>query len=830
MKLSTKNLFKILSFVLFAATFGIIITAFYGQVKTASAESAKSSALLPFKSEEYYALSSPIHAYSDDDITAITESTVLHVLQGDEVYVKSGRSSLNQVKRVNGDLYFNDYSKIFRLPLSNLSTEPQFISLTGTYFDINDSFIVTIYESMIEIYKTGNLSAPYKTIPSVLNKPVAINSKSLFYVSGNNNIIRRALSEENFSVSYTYENSNAFSLSSMIADENFVYYLAENKIFRLAIDDVNAVPTELTFNDSEFDLGNVSAPRGLSFKSGNLLITDYSGSVQEYAITGDTLEFTGYAVASGLSAYNRVGLSAKNIERYGKYVAALDDKKLTVIDTENIENYNYGGFLNLFVGDAPTRFALGNGTLLYSKGSAINLVDFSKIDKIGTIEVEHDFTYSPVDIAYQSGKYYVAYTDGTDSDVAVVDETTGEIISETKFSDSSAKITATLVSADVFKNVYVADNSAIYKRDAEGDKIKRYTYTGTFSGAKKLATDLAGNLFVLSANGNIYVLEEKTSGAYAFKTAYETTLGKIKTFGLSFDKKETYLLIDGKENIYYTTELENSSIADFTPTDEFAQATKNKAALNVYTANETANVYSVKAADAEFVFNGLIEIAEEYPLIAKFKASDSLTLYALASDKGVVFINEKELSEKSVEFTAAPEKAVITTAVSAYAIPVIDRNGSFVISDISGVIRLNKGDEVAAIRAFSLLGKKFYDAEITVSGEKVACYIPTDFTAETLSEGLKFDVYEIETVKSTVVYRNEDLTDELFTLNDGDAVKVIGRKNGVMKVLIDETVGYVSEKSVKTNPNTAVRNVLIILAAIGSLAGTVSYFLLRKKK
>ena len=43
-------------------------------------------------------------------------------------------------------------------------------------------------------------------------------------------------------------------------------------------------------------------------------------------------------------------------------------------------------------------------------------------------------------------------------------------------------------------------------------------------------------------------------------------------------------------------------------------------------------------------------------------------------------------------------------------------------------------------------------------------------------------------------------------------------------------IGYISEKSVKTNPNATVRNVLIILAVVGSLAGTLSYFLLRKKK
>ena len=829
MKSSAKNLFKILCIALFSAISALMLTAFYSNINTAKAEDANHTLLLPLKSEEYYALNSPIHAYSDIDITAITESTVLHILQGDTVYKKSGRSSLNQVKRVKENLYFNDYSMIYRLPLTNLSGEPQYISLTGTYFDINENYIVTIYESIIQIYKSGNLSAPYKTISNVQNKPIAINSQSLFYVSlseTEHKIVRRSLDEKNFGVAHVYENTNAFSLSFMIADEEFVYFLAENKLYRLPIEDLSAVPTELTFADSEFDLGNVSAPKGLAFKNGNLLITDYSGSVQEYAITGDTLEFTGYAVASGLTAYNRVASFASDIERYGKYVAALDNNKLTVIDTENIENYNKDGFINKFVGVSPARFALGNGTIAYTEETE----DKTTV-KLENVSGENQKTitetsFPVLDISYQSGTYYIAYSDGTNTLVVEVDEKTGEQLGDITFSSGSANITA----ADVFKNVYVADNTAVYKYVAENGRVKTYSYSGTFAVAKKLCSDLAGNLFVLSSNGKIYVLDEKAGGTYSFKLAYETSLGKIKTFGLNFDKKETCFLIDGKEEIYLTAKLNNASLDDVLPNSEFNSATTIKAELKAYTAKNTANAYSVQATETAFKFNGLIDIAAEYPLIAKLKVGDNLTLFALAADSGVVLINEKELTEKTVEFTAAPEKVFITTAVSAYAIPMIDRNGSFELERDGNKIRISIGTEISTVRAFSMLNRTFYEAQIAVGETTVDCYIPQGFTTETLSEDLKYDVYEIETVKSTAVYKNEDLTDELFTLSDGDKVKVIGRKNGVLKVLTGETVGYISEKSVKTNPNAEVRNVLIIVAVLGSLAGTVSYFLLRKKK
>ncbi|MBO4251938.1 MAG: hypothetical protein J5911_04695 [Clostridia bacterium] len=831
MKSSCKNLLKLILFILFTAATALSFAAFYSRTDTAFAAPGETTVFLPFKSEEYYALNAPIHAYSDGNITAITESTVLHILKGNEVYTKAERSSLNQVKCVNDYLYFNDFAMIHKLPINDLSAEPQYIDITGTYFDINDYYIVTIYESIIKIYKTSDLTRTYKTIQNVQNKPIAINSENLFYVSQNNQIIRQSLEEEYFGVTYTYDNSNAFSLSSMIADENFVYYIADNKVFRLPANDRLAHPTELVFSDCAFDLGKVVSLKGLSFKHGNLIITDYAGSVQEYEINGDSLEFTGYAVASGLSAYNRVGETAKNIERYGDYVAALDNKKLTVIDTADCADYDKSAFINLFVDDAPLRFALGNDTILYSKGKTLNLVRSIKNGE--TMTVNAALESEPKNISYQSGKFYAVYTDSNDSYVAIIDEKTGELSDTVRFSDIAAKITANTVCADVFKNVYIADSTKIYKYRTENGSFKTYTYSDYFINAKKLATDLAGNLFALSSEGKIYRLSENDDGSYEFSSAYETPLGRIKTFGLNFDKKETYFLIDGEEEIFVTTELGNAALTDFAPTEEFKNAVKSKAELKVYTANSNANVYSVKAEDREFVFNGIIGVTEEYPLIAVFR-QDALTLYALASENGVVLINEKELTEKITEYKAAPPKAIITTEVSAYALPVIDRNGTFVINTESGV-RLKKGAEISASQSFTLLGKTFYEAEITDGDKTISCYIPADFTMENPIEDLDFDTYTIETVKDATLYEDEGLTIQSAELKDGDTVRVIDRKGGVLKVFIigedgEKTVGFISEKSVKDNPNATVRNVLIILAVIASVAGTISFFLLRKKR
>ena len=818
-----KKILKTALIALFACVLSLSCFLLIGHPLSAKADGENYSVFLPNKSEEYHLLNSPIHAYSDTDITAITESTVLTVISGDEVILKSGRSSLNQVKRVSGNLYFNDYSRIYTLPTSDLSQEPQFTNLTGTYFDINENYIATIYESIIEIYKSHDFATPYKTISDVQNKPLAINSENLFYVSGNK-IIKQALDEDNFGVAYTYDNSNAFSLSFMIANENYVYYLSENKIFRLPTDDRKSFPTELNFSDTVFDLGTITAPKGLSFKGENLLITDNAGSVQEFKINGNTLEFTGYAVASGLTAYNRVSATATDIERYGKYVAALDSNKLTVINTENCENYNKNGFINKFVGNAPALFALGNGTVAFLQGENISIAPVSESGTVKNVVSEYPAT-ALNDISYQSGVYYFAYVIGTNTAVVKVSETTGEKIGDgVEFSGVAASVAA----ADVFGNVYAANETGVYKNDA----ATRFAFTG----AKKLCSDLAGNLFALSSDGKIYKYDE-TAGE--FSVAFETALGAIKSFGLNFDKSEVFFLINGYEQVFITTALNNSSLQDVVPDAAFNAATKSVKELKVYTAKSGANVYSVSVAENVFNFNGLINVAAEYPLMSKFVLSDNLTLYALASESGVVLINENDMTETTdavdiKDYSENPEKAYVITSVYAYALPVIEQSGAFAINTDSDKIRLNKGVEISAKSEFDILGKTFYLAKVNVNGETKECYIPKSFTLKTLAKDVEFNEYSIEVVKDARVYKNADLTEEILTLDSGDSVRVLGEENGVLQVQAtkngETVIGYVSGSAIKSKPNTVIRNVLIILAVFGSLAGTLTYFLLRKRK
>ena len=825
MKIYTKKFFGITLIVLFVLCFGLSFIAFFSAKNVARADTAYGR-FLPNKSEEYYALSSPIHAYSDDEITAVTEEEKLILFTENGITVKDGLTSLKQINRVGNRLFYADNGPLYTLPVANPSADTtelkdnNLITVSGTFFDTNGTYLATMFSSNIQVYRLNDTPIKINTISGVQEKPVALNSTSMFYVAGN--MICRQDFDSPTAIPTIY-NSELLPDYSMIANDEFVYFISGTKIMRLKVNEPTAEQQELVFSACTYDLGIVHEPQRLAFKNGNLLITDkdgLKGSVQEFRINGNELEFTGYAIASGLTAYNRVATSATNIERYGNFVAALDGKKLTVIDTENCANYNKKSFINKRVDNAPDKFALGNGTVLYSDGVNAYIADVANDTEDNQKPVTGLPAGAPNDISYQSGVYYLIYL-GTNSKIVKIDEQTGEKTDETEFNG----VAANLVAADVFGNIYVAYNDKIYKNNGA-------TVFNLTSNVQKLATDLAGDLFVLASDGKIYKLDETTN---TFTVAVEITAKTIKTFGMDFDRKEIYFLLSGDEQIYSTIAAGNVALADVTPliAEQYNAATANKKELDVYTAKYGANVYSVSAENGTFAFDELIEKAAEYPLIAKITAN-GLTMCALASENGVVLINEKDCTPKATEPAEAPEKAFLTTSVGAYSIPVIEKNGLFIMDKGAGKIKLDKGATVTVNGAFTLLNKKFYHATATVNGENLACYIPADFTATVLAENFEFEIYTVEKTKKTVLYKNSDLTEELFELSEGETVKLLETQDGVLKVAAtrgDGTfVGYIKENSLVENPSVIVRNVLIILAVFGSLAGTVSYFLLRKKR
>lgn len=809
-------------------------------------EDDNANVFLPLKSEEYYALNSPINAYTDNEITAIiTNDNKLILSKADsiaEIAFANEDGLSGQIARFGNYLIYRNSQTLYCVKINDTDNRSKlmFTKSDSTQDDVtcNSHFyyenggapmLAACVEHKLRLYHVSATSDGTPILTSVEyfinnpltiadHSPLALNDTSVFYLDADNKLCKIRLSSLNSNERYS---TDVIPTSSLIANDEYLFYVSGTKIYKLAINDLNAVPQELSFSEKTYNLGAINNPKGLSFKGNNLLITNYAenGSIQEFKVNGTSLEFTGYAIASGLSAYNRVASTATDIEKYGNFVAALDGKKLTVIDTEKCADYNKEGFINKYVNAAPTMFALGKDTVMAYNGITISLDCISSNE---SIKIQTDFS-NVRDISYQSGKYYLLFSDEKDSFVVIVDENDGKILNTVKFIDKNKKIVANIVAADVLGNVYIADETKIYKNSSDD--------AFDFNNAEKLCTDLAGNLFVLG-DGIIHKLIDETSKT--FEVAFETSLGNIKTFALTFDRSEVFFLIEAKEEVYCATNIGNVSLNDVKPNETFNKAMTKKNDLTLYTAKDGANVYSVKKDGADFTFNGLATLSAEYILVTKINVDENLIMYALASENGFVLVNEKDLTQKTVETADAPLKAYVTTSVYAYAIPIIEKNNSFTIHDGDKITRINKGTVIEIKNGLNVQGKTFYDASVTVDGETIDCYIPADFTADVLAETIAYTDYTSEKVKQTILYKNSDLTVELFELKEGDSVKILERDNGVLKVIATdengvEVVGFIAENALAENPNTTVRNILIVLAVFASLAGTVSFFLLRKK-
>ena len=128
-----------------------------------------------------------------------------------------------------------------------------------------------------------------------------------------------------------------------------------------------------------------------------------------------------------------------------------------------------------------------------------------------------------------------------------------------------------------------------------------------------------------------------------------------------------------------------------------------------------------------------------------------------------------------------------------------------------------------------MLDKEFYLAK----NNATYFYIPSDFTVDELAEDYKYADYKTEKVKKTVVYKNASLGRKIAELDENQTVRVLSEKNGVAEILFNVgdgwEKGYVKANAIINESQIAVRNILIVLALIACVCGSVTYFVLRKK-
>ena len=319
---------------------------------------------------------------------------------------------------------------------------------------------------------------------------------------------------------------------------------------------------------------------------------------------------------------------------------------------------------------------------------------------------------------------------------------------------------------------------------------------------------------------------------------------------MSFDKCDVYYICNEQEFIYKTNSLGNVAIdsieksADLilsgvsaTPNDLFffdAQLIKSNGFYK-----DNVNAYAISIKGQGFAFDNLVTPQQNDDGIWKNRYYTVVCyiqnpgIYVLAGQDQTILadIAPQDLKTPDYQQLEVNSSVFVTTDVHAYYLPIITKDGTYVLKDFA---RLEKGTEICVIKSFRFLDRRYYVAKFNLSEQITYGYIPVEFTTKILSEDRVFETFTMATATGVNVYSEQALTNVIFTLNDGDQIRVFSKENGIAKIgyfYQDRWhVGYVSADVIIAENNNTIRNVLVLLALTACVCGTVTFFVLRKRE
>lgn len=703
-------------------------------------------------------------------------------------------------------------------------------AITGSAFDCNGDFIAVRNANKVFLFNLSQgqiVEQQSYDIPFTATDltPVCVDANGkVYYVNGSS--LYRCFGSSSTQV-YTIT-GEIRAIDCYNDDVYFIEYI-NDALYLKAIS--GGVEYTLTTQSSPYDLGEISAPNGITvLDNGDLLVSDATiGAVQQFSVdlSQSDLSFTGIAIAKNKTAYNRISNSTSNpvidVERYGDTTAIFSSDRITVINhSDGFSPYNKERWTNIFASDLafnqnamPDFFALGNGKLLFAKNYTAPDNAVVNIYSLGTTPTVTNVTLSIPsvtihDVCYQSGYFYILANSSSNTLIFKINESDcQEVVTDR---DSRGLTTNPKFTVDVLGNYHLFADSSIIK----------------------MVTDLNCDLFALKNDG-IYKYDNEQS-----TWVLSATCSNVISFTMSFDDKSVILIESQNECVYSTLSLDNLAIngtslpADYKTTDINAE----EYGVKFYKVNEGSTLYSVINKDGKFEYVELVEKEEVYILICEVT---QLNHYALVGQNGVVLVSKSQATlinpttDPSINLTEQSKIVYVTTDVNLYYFPIITMDDTYVLYANKGGFRVDKKQELYVSATFTFLDKEFYLVTYAQeSGQVTIGYVPTAFTTDKLSEDYVYTTFTIETTKKIDVFSHNDLSFKVFSLNDGDIVRLYKTENGVCQIEYFENgmwkLGYISKDAIKDTPNTTIRNVLIILAVTACLCGTITYFVMRKKE
>ncbi len=551
-----------------------------------------------------------------------------------------------------------------------------------------------------------------------------------------------------------------------------LYATMNNKIYQLSLEEKQFV--ELSVKESSYELGNLSTPTDLSFKGDNLLISDTGNKcIQEFKVEDGVLVFTGFAVSKNKTAFNRF-INPVNIDRTYNNLAVLDEFKFTLLDLNSFDKTE-SSYKNLLKEDF-------DGTLpsLFAIGKDTALLGFS--DSLMYLDLKSltfldSISFSGIkDLCYQSGTYYVL---------------TSDKVYSLKEKDT--------------------DLSEFQTLDSEYEHFTVNVFKELSFFEQKICSDLGGYVFsALAVNA--------------------------KTFTLSFDSKEVYLIKENEEFISVSQDFDNFSLSEISIQEQdFVISDKNAKFedLKVFTSKD--NAYAIEKKENGLNFKYLKDTEEDLIFISSLSLTHSdktVNLSLLTTPTDVLLVNDRNLTPKTPQTFDFPEKCFVTIKVNAYYLPVITMREEYALKD-GEKITLKKGDEIFIENLLEINGRKYYQASFTKNDKTYSGYIPFEFTTETLSDAKTDKTYTVKKLHATKVYSNEDLTQEICELKEGTSVKILSTENGIsfIEFTFEEGTrqGYVKSSLIIDDTLNYVERIISVMIILTCVFITTVFFITKKR-
>lgn len=725
---------------------------------------------LPQSAMEYYALSSPTDGFLWEENAAIIQSddnTLLVYYNGK--YATKALHSPKQVKKLSDDsLIVSNNGNLYKINYTNLSAPAEFLlantsegeDIIGTdCFDINDNYLITAYGPTINIYsiENGTTTQTDKLTNKIdSSTPVCISADNEIFYVYQSNIYKYSVSGESDTLIASKKPSAMTTLGGNL------YYSEGAVIYRVPVNGGESIA--LNIDKSDYELGELTTPTSICVKDGKLIITDNSlNAIQEFKIdnANNKLVFTGFAIAKGKTAFNRVDGSVYAIEKYDDKIMAIDQNKITVITDD--ANKKFKNRLLSDIEIVPTLGAVGKNTALITDGTTHKLLDTSD-DGLRELTAVNGIAGTVKDVCYQTGRYILITYDGTSKSTVYSmqekDHSVTAILTDIEVGNKP------LIAADNLGNFYIADNTGtikLYYPDGESYSVEDLDLSAPIVNPKKISVDLVGGIYILTENGIITRFDGENETEYRITS--DITAQVATSFAMDSLNDSVYMIANGEELIFCTTLLENVSLQDYTGQNIFEPLDyiKNKSAIE----------------------------------------------------------------------SAASDQAFVTTDVNLYYLPLITEKGTFSKTVDEEPLRLSAKTLISPISKITFDGCEFYRASVTVNGTVHDGYVPVNFTVTVLSEDVNNVTFTIGKVYATTVFRDSELYNEIYNLNENARVKIIAVTDGIAKIgyKIDNEwlIGYVSADAIMDTPNTVIRNVLIIIAVATSLTITSLYFIHKRK-